>query len=103
MSGGTAARRGDLRPGAGAGRPSCLAVNPGNLEASAARRARLLAAFDSLDVNDRADLLEAVEAIVGRAAGGVDAERDRARGIIREAYAAAGWEDAGAKAGQHPD
>lgn len=83
-----------MRPSKGAGRPSLLALNPHNLEASTARRTRLLAAFDSLDEDTRADLLEAVETMVHRASGGVDSERDAARDVIRQAYAVAGWAQA---------
>jgi hypothetical protein len=80
-----------MKPSAGASRPSCLAMNPRNREASAARRTRLLAAFSALDEDTRADLLEAVETIAFRA-GGTDLERDDARDIMRQMYAAAGWE-----------
>lgn len=83
-----------MRPAKDAGRPSCLAINPKNREASAARRTRLLAAFDSLDEDTRADLLEAAETIAFRQSGGVDFERDDVRDIIRQAYEAAGWEHA---------
>jgi hypothetical protein len=81
-----------MRASKGAGRPSLLALNPNNLEASAARRERLLAAFDSLDPDTRADLLEAVETIAFRARGGVDFESSDARGILRQAWAAAGFD-----------
>jgi hypothetical protein len=79
-----------MKPSADAGRPSCLAVNPNNRQASAARRTSLLAAFDSLDENTRADLLEAAETMAHRASG-VDPERDEALRIIRQMYEAAGW------------
>jgi hypothetical protein len=82
-----------MRPAADAGRPSCLAANPRNREASAARRERLLAAFDSLDVNTRADLLEAVESLAGAAGSGVNPIRDEARRIIAQVYVAAGWRE----------
>jgi hypothetical protein len=81
-----------MRASKGAGRPSLLALNPRNREASAARRARLLAAFDSLDEDTRADLLEAVETISFRAENGADAESAEARGVMRQVYAAAGFE-----------
>jgi hypothetical protein len=81
-----------MRPSKGADRPSVLAVNPNNREASAARRARLIAAFDSLDEDTRADLLEAIETIAFRATSAVDAESTEARGILRRIYAAAGFE-----------
>jgi hypothetical protein len=80
-----------MKPSAGASRPSCLAMNPRNPELSAARRTRLLTAFESLDEDTRADLLEAAETWAFRA-GGTDLERDDARDIMRQMYAAAGWE-----------
>jgi len=80
-----------MKPSADAGRPSCLAMNPNNLRASAARREKLLAAFLGLDEDTQADLLEATETMVFRA-GGVDSERDEARRIVRQMHAAAGWE-----------
>jgi hypothetical protein len=83
-----------MRPSKGADRPSLLALNPRNREASAARRVQLLAAFNSLDEDTRADLLEAVETIVTRTSGGVDFCRDDARAVIKQMYAAAGWERA---------
>jgi hypothetical protein len=81
-----------MRHGKGADRPSALAMNPRNREASAARREQLLAAFLSLDENVQADLLEAVESLVLNAGISVSLERDRAREIIRQVYAVAGWE-----------
>lgn len=80
-----------MGPAAGGGNASCLVMNPRNREASAARRARLLAGFDSLPPDTRADLLEAAETMAHRA-GGVDAERDEARRIITLMYVTAGWE-----------
>ena len=73
--------------------PSALALNPTNLADSAARR-ELLAAFDSLDVNDRADLLEAVETTVhsARAAGSPTEELRVGRQLAR-VYAEAGWDE----------
>jgi hypothetical protein len=82
----------DMTPAKGAGRPSCLAMNPDNLAATARRRSQLLAAFETLPAPVRADLLEAVETIVFRANPGVDFERDDAREIIRRVYEIAGWE-----------
>jgi hypothetical protein len=79
-----------MKPSEDAGHPSCLAMNPRNLEASAARRAKLLAAFLGLDENTQADLLEAAETMAHRASG-VDPERDEALRIIRQMYEAAGW------------
>ena len=89
---------GDMTPGAypgmgpskGASQPAVLALNPHNREASAARRAKLLAAFDSLDVNARADLLETAEHWA--TTGFADPDKTEARGIFRQMYAAAGWE-----------
>jgi hypothetical protein len=69
-----------------------LAINPRNREASAARRVKLLATFDSLDENTRADLLEAVETMAFRGTSGADAESTEARGILRRVYTAAGFE-----------
>ena len=88
-------------PGASkdAGRPSSLAMNPRNREASAGRRARLLAAFRTLDDTTHADLLEAVESLAGNARG-ADMYRDEARAIIHRVYAAAGWDDGRARAEQ---
>jgi hypothetical protein len=60
-----------MRPSKGAGRPSLLAMNPRNREASAARRTKLLAAFDALDEDTRADLLEAVETMASRLTSGL--------------------------------
>jgi hypothetical protein len=82
-----------MRAGKGADRPSALALNPRNREASIARRVKLLAAFDSLDEDTRADLLEAVESLVFNAGLSVSLERDAARDIIRQLYQAAGWEE----------
>lgn len=82
-----------MKPSADAGRPSCLAMNPRNREASAARRTRLLAAFLSLDEDAQADLLEAAEGWVFRATPDTSSERHRAREIIRRVYALAGWGD----------
>jgi hypothetical protein len=79
-----------MKPSADAGRPSLLAINPRNREASATRRVKLLAAFGSLDEDTRADLLEAIETIAGRA-GGADSVRDQARRILVQVYTAAGW------------
>jgi hypothetical protein len=85
-----------MKPSAGAGRPSCLAVNPRNREASAARRVKLLAAFDALDEDTRADFLEAAETMaLSSTPGGVDNVRAHARTILRRLYAAAGWDQAG--------
>lgn len=80
-----------MRGSAGSARPSVLAMNPNNVAASAARRERLLAAFLTLDEDTQADLLEAVETMAHRFSGGVDFERDRAREIVSQVYAAAGW------------
>ena len=87
-------KRAGPQPGAGrdAGRPSSLAMNPRNREASADRRAKLLAAFRALDDTTQADLLEAVESLASRASG-VDIERDEARTIIHQVYGLAGWDD----------
>lgn len=84
-----------MRPSRGAYNPSALALNPTNLADSAARRERLLAAFDSLDVNDRADLLEAVETIVhsARAASSPTEELRVGRQVMRRVYAEAGWDE----------
>jgi hypothetical protein len=82
-----------MKPGKGADRLSCLAMNPHNREASAARRVKLLAAFGTLDEDTQADLLEAVETMVFRARAGVDSERDEARRIIEQIYKIAGWEE----------
>lgn len=81
-----------MGPGRGAGRASCLALNPDNLAASARRRTRLLAAFDGQDVNTRADLLELAETIAF-AAGDARMERDDLRDLVRQVYQAAGWDD----------
>ena len=80
-----------MKPSRDAGRPSCLAMNPNNLQASAARRTKLLAVFLGLDEDTQADLLEAVETMAFRASG-VDPERDEALRIVRQMHAAAGWE-----------
>ena len=80
-----------MKPSKGADRPSLLALNPRNREASAERRVRLLAAFDSLDEDARADLLEAAETIAFRAENGADAQSRGVRDILRRMYAAAGW------------
>jgi hypothetical protein len=80
-----------MRAAKNASRPSCLVINPNNREASIARRIKLLAAFNSLDEDTRADLLEAVETVAFRASTDVDFVRDDVRDIIRQAYTAAGW------------
>jgi hypothetical protein len=82
-----------MKPSKGADRPSLLALNPRNREASAGRRAKLLAAFDSLDEDTRADLLETAETIAFRAENGADAESRDVRDILRRMYAAAGWDE----------
>lgn len=79
-----------MGPSKDAGRPSALAMNPRNREASAARRAKLLAAFDSLDENTRADLLETVETLVSTCR--MTTYLSDAQAVIRQIYAAAGWE-----------
>lgn len=81
-----------MKPSKDAARPSALAINPHNREASARRRVKLLAAFDSLPEDTRADLLEAVESLVGTAQTGVNLYRDDALEVIQQVYAAAGWE-----------
>jgi hypothetical protein len=81
-----------MKPSRDAGRPSCLAMNPNNREASAARRVKLLKAFDSLDENIRADLLEDIESLVFKAGISISVERDDARDIIEQVYKAAGLE-----------
>lgn len=81
-----------MRAARGASRPSCLTMNPDNLAASAFRRVKLLVAFNSLDEDTQADLLEAVETIAFRRSASVDFERDEAREIIQRMYAIAGWE-----------
>lgn len=86
-----------MRPGRGAGSPSCLALNPRNREASAGRRVKLLAAFDSLPEDDRADLLELVESMVGRGAGDAGVMLE-ARRLVHQVYTAAGWDDGRARA-----
>ena len=54
---------------------------------------KLLAAFDALPEDTRADLLELAESIAFNA-GDARFERDDARDIIRIMYATAGWEPA---------
>jgi hypothetical protein len=81
------------RPSADALRASCLAVNPGNVQASVARRERLLAAFHGLTEDTRADLIEAIESIVFRApCVSTDFQAVQARKILRRMYADAGME-----------
>jgi hypothetical protein len=79
----------EMTPAKDASRPSCLAMNPDNVAASARRRSRLLAAFETLPAPVRADLLEAVETMAFTGTAGADF-RD-ARDIIRQAYEIAGW------------
>jgi hypothetical protein len=79
-----------MNPGKGADWTSVLAINPRNREASAARRVKLLAAFEALDEDTRADLLELTEEIALNA-GDARLERDDTRDIIRRMYALAGW------------
>jgi len=83
-----------MKPSKSANRLSALAINPRNREASATRRAKLLTAFESLDEDTRADLLEAVETMASRLTPGLglDSERDDARRIIKQVYEIAGWE-----------
>jgi len=80
---------GEVGASPGAGRPSLLAVNPGNPAASAARRARLLGGFDKLDAPSRATFLELCETIA-HAGGEARAERDELRGLVERVYSAAG-------------
>jgi hypothetical protein len=75
-----------MRAGKGADRPSVLAINPRNREASAERRTKLLAAFDALDEDTRADLLEEAETMTYSVPG------SEARRILRLMYVTAGWE-----------
>ena len=77
-------------PGKHAAQPSALAMNPRNREASAARRARLLAAFDALPADTRADLIEAAETTAFT--GYRDRETDDIRGIFGQLFALAGLE-----------
>jgi hypothetical protein len=63
-------------------------MNPRNVELSAARREALLAGFDSLHEDSRADLLEAAETLAGMALPGDEAAEIRA--ILAQAYRAAG-------------
>jgi hypothetical protein len=79
-----------MKPSKNASRASCLVMNPRNREASAARREKLLAAFESLPEDTRADLLELVETWVST--GSSDPEKIQPRAIIRQMYAIAGWE-----------
>jgi hypothetical protein len=81
-----------MGPSKGASRPSSLAVNPNNEADSAARRARLLEAFDSLSPDQRADLLELAETWAFRATRAANTESRDARDLFREMYAAAGWD-----------
>jgi hypothetical protein len=82
-----------MRASAAASRPSVLALNPRNREASAARRSKLLTAFNNLDEDARADLLEAAESMAWRLTPGLglDTERDEARTILGRMYYLAGW------------
>ena len=82
----------DVGPSRGSSRLSVLALNPRNAEDSAARRARLLEAFDSLPPGRRADLLELAETWAFRATSGANVESREARGAFREIYTAAGWD-----------
>jgi hypothetical protein len=82
-----------MKPSQDASRLSSLAINPRNPEASAARRVKLLAAFEALDEDTRADLLELAETWAFRAASAANTESYAARGIIRQMYVIAGWED----------
>jgi len=82
----------DVGPSKGAGRPSLLAMNPRNPQASAERRGKLLAAFRALDWSVQADVLELCETIAF-AAGDARTERGDLREHIRQLYQLAGWED----------
>lgn len=82
----------EMGPSRGADRPSLLAINPGNEQASAKRRAKLLAAFDQLTIDQRADLLELAET-VSHAAGDARLERNDLRDLVRGIYTIAGWEE----------
>lgn len=78
-----------MRHSRGADRPSCLAMNPRNREASAARRVELLAAFDALPEDDRADLLELVESWAST--GFIDPDKREAGRLLNRLYVACGW------------
>lgn len=80
-----------MGPG-GPSRPSELAMNPRNQEAKATRRGLLLSAFDELDPDTRATLLELAETWAFRATAAVNTESYDARVIVRRMYAAIGWE-----------
>lgn len=77
-----------MRPSKNAGRPSCLVMNPQNARASETRRARLLAAFDALDCNERADLLEMLETLSH--AGFTEPWKQDVRGLFAKIYKLAG-------------
>jgi hypothetical protein len=63
-------------------------MNPDNVGASTRRRVKLLAAFDSLPEDTRADLLELIETWAH--SGTWNFDKDEARKIIAQVYAAAG-------------
>jgi len=75
-----------MKPSKGALRPSVLAMNPHNAEASIARREKLIAAFAELSPDEQADFIEAAESWARRQSTGVDFERDEARSILRKLY-----------------
>lgn len=79
-----------MRPAADAWRPSCLVMNPQNARASEARRAKLLAAFDGLDCNERADFLEEIEHLAHT--GQDEPWKHDVRELFARLYAAAGLE-----------
>lgn len=78
----------------GPGRPSRaseLVMNPHNDQAATRRRAKLLAAFDSLAPDQRADLLELVEAMAF--SGTWESWKQGGRDLMRQLYAIAGLEN----------
>jgi hypothetical protein len=82
-----------MRASRSANTESALAINPNNLNDSAMRRVRLLDAFQQLDEDDQADLLEAAEAMyLGQPLNAIlnpaYADAKRILGIV---YIIAGW------------
>jgi hypothetical protein len=80
-----------MRASRNANRASALAVNPDNLADSAARRIKLLDAFEQMDEDDQADLLEAAEEICWRPASPGDTAQSELRRTFNLVYTIAGW------------
>jgi hypothetical protein len=81
-----------MEPSKDAGRPSCLVVQPDNLALSVQHRIALVASFDALPEDAKADLLEFIESWVHRQSAEMDTDRRDTSLIVHQMYANARWE-----------